>query len=98
MAALHKGLVSGQARLAVLATTHGYKRTHCLWLEQFQIADSARLTATGHRGEIARRLTGYAPGIGSSGRPVGWADAGLLGRHASGKSVLFVSLAWCELV
>jgi hypothetical protein len=32
-----------QARLAVLAVTHRYSRTHCLWLEQFQIADSARL-------------------------------------------------------
>ena len=29
-----------QARLAFLAVTHRYKRTHCLWLEQFQIADS----------------------------------------------------------
>ena len=26
-----------QARLAFLAVTHRYKRTHCLWLEQFQI-------------------------------------------------------------
>jgi hypothetical protein len=33
-----------QARLALLAVTHRYKRTHCLWLEQFQIADSARVT------------------------------------------------------
>ena len=31
---------SNQARLAFLAVTHRYKRTHCLWLEQFQIADS----------------------------------------------------------
>jgi hypothetical protein len=29
--------------LAFLAVTHRYKRTHCLWLEQFQIADSARM-------------------------------------------------------
>ena len=29
-----------QARLAFLAVTHRYKRTHCLWLEQLQIADS----------------------------------------------------------
>ena len=28
-----------QARLALLAVTHRYNRTHCLWLEQFQIAD-----------------------------------------------------------
>jgi hypothetical protein len=26
------------------AVTHRYKRAHCLWLEQFQIADSARVT------------------------------------------------------
>ena len=32
-----------QARLAFLAVTHRYKRTHCLWLEQFQIADLVRL-------------------------------------------------------
>jgi hypothetical protein len=30
---------SNQARLALLAVTHRYKRAHCLWLEQFQIAD-----------------------------------------------------------
>ena len=29
-----------QARLAPLAVTHRYNWTHCLWLEQFQIADS----------------------------------------------------------
>ena len=28
-----------QARLALLAVTHRYKRTPCLWLKQFQIAD-----------------------------------------------------------
>jgi hypothetical protein len=28
-----------QARPTLLAATHRYKRTHCLWLEQFQIAD-----------------------------------------------------------
>jgi hypothetical protein len=32
-----------QARLAFLAVTHCYKRTHCLWLEQFQIAESGAL-------------------------------------------------------
>jgi hypothetical protein len=26
-----------KARLAFLAVTHRYSRTHCLWLEQFQI-------------------------------------------------------------
>ena len=31
--------MANQARLAFLAVTHRYKRTHCLWLEQFQIAD-----------------------------------------------------------
>jgi hypothetical protein len=31
-----------QARLAFLAVTHRHKRTNCLWLEPFQIADSAR--------------------------------------------------------
>jgi len=30
-----------QARLPLLTVTHRYKRAHCLWLEQFQIADSA---------------------------------------------------------
>jgi Protein of unknown function (DUF3500). len=29
-----------KARLAPLAVTHRYSRTHCLWLEQFQIAES----------------------------------------------------------
>src|SRR2546430_7495282 len=29
--------MANQARLAFLAVTHRYKRTHCLWLEQFQI-------------------------------------------------------------
>ena len=36
-----------QARLAFLAVTHRYKRTHCLWLEQFQIAESARPVGRG---------------------------------------------------
>ena len=31
-----------KARLAPLAVTHRYNRTHCLWLEQFQIAESMR--------------------------------------------------------
>jgi hypothetical protein len=31
-----------QARLAPLAVTHRYNRAHCLWLEQFQIADYLR--------------------------------------------------------
>jgi 2-oxo-4-hydroxy-4-carboxy--5-ureidoimidazoline (OHCU) decarboxylase len=38
----HAGLlkldVQHKARLAPLAVTHRYNRTHCLWLEQFQIA------------------------------------------------------------
>jgi len=34
-----------RARLAFLAVTHRYKRTNCLWLEPFQIADSACLRA-----------------------------------------------------
>jgi hypothetical protein len=34
-----------QNRLAHLAITHRYKRAHCLWLEQFQIADSLRLNS-----------------------------------------------------
>jgi hypothetical protein len=32
-----------QARLAFLAVTHRHKRTNCLWLEPFQIADSGCL-------------------------------------------------------
>jgi len=47
-----------QARLAFLAVTHRYERTHCLWLEPFQIADSARLTdragGAGGRAQICR--------------------------------------------
>ena len=31
--------MDNQARLALLAVSHGYKRTHCLRFEQFQIAD-----------------------------------------------------------
>jgi hypothetical protein len=38
---------SNQARLALLAVTHRYKRTLCLWLEQFQNAESARLVVPG---------------------------------------------------
>jgi hypothetical protein len=34
-----------QARRAFLAVTHRYKPTHCLWLEQFQIADSVPASA-----------------------------------------------------
>src|SRR5690242_2392832 len=34
---------SNQARLALLAVTHRYKRAHCLWLEQFQIAEYGRV-------------------------------------------------------
>jgi hypothetical protein len=34
---------SNQARLALLALTHRYKRTPCLWLEQFQNAEYLRL-------------------------------------------------------
>jgi hypothetical protein len=40
-----------QARLAFLAVTYGvtdrYKRTHCLWLEQFQIADYFQFATLG---------------------------------------------------
>jgi hypothetical protein len=51
-----------QARLALLAVTHRYKRTHCLWLEQFQIADSVPL-AGGGRVAIERHKTArYVPG------------------------------------
>ena len=35
--------MANQARLAFLAVTHRYKRTHCLWLEQFQIESVAGL-------------------------------------------------------
>jgi hypothetical protein len=38
-----------QARLAFLAVTHRYKRTNCLWLEPFQIADYLRASAFGRR-------------------------------------------------
>jgi hypothetical protein len=39
------------------AVTHRYKRTHCLWLEQFQIADSARLVSAWPVRAGARRST-----------------------------------------
>jgi hypothetical protein len=44
-----------QARLAFLSVTHRYKRTHCLWLEQFQIADSARPSRSPRGLSLARR-------------------------------------------
>jgi hypothetical protein len=37
-----------QARLALLAVTHRYKRTHCLRLEQFQIDRGSRAGSTTH--------------------------------------------------
>ena len=43
-----------KARLAFLAVTHRYNRTHCLWLEQFQIAD---YSCIGERGVAAGRPT-----------------------------------------
>ena len=44
-----------QARLAFLAVTHRYKRTNCLWLEPFQIADSARVVLPGIDSGLGRR-------------------------------------------
>src|SRR6185312_17301349 len=52
-----------KARLAPLAVTHRYNRTHCLWLEQFQIADSALAAADKLVVARAARCT-------SSARPV----------------------------
>ena len=50
-----------QARLVFLAVTHGvthrYKRTHCLWLEQFQIAESARVPIALDTPSTARRTS-----------------------------------------
>jgi hypothetical protein len=53
-----------QARLAFLAVTHRYRRVHCLWLEQFQIADYVRLPQVGYSTGPARRRS-------SSVRPSG---------------------------
>jgi hypothetical protein len=44
------------------AVTHRYKRTHCLWLEQFQIADSARLRLGPTGWASARRSTIFVSG------------------------------------
>jgi hypothetical protein len=45
-----------QGSASALAGTHRYSRTHCLWLEQFQIAEFVRLCAPdGHAG-VAYRL------------------------------------------
>ena len=47
----HAGLLQAgratKARLTPLAVTHRYNRTHCLWLEQFQIADYALALSAG---------------------------------------------------
>jgi hypothetical protein len=47
-------------RLPLPAVTHRYKRAHCLWLEQFQIADSALKVCPGatvmHGAHISRYL------------------------------------------
>ena len=78
-----------QARLALLAVTHRYKRTHCLWLEQFQIADSARLTSAIGRRATARRLSGSGRRR-PERRPTGWGRnsrrgwTGSTGRQCSG--------------
>jgi hypothetical protein len=57
-----------QARLAFLAVTHRYNRTHCLWLEPFQIADSARLTGVPITRMITHRSPSSGPGSGGHDR------------------------------
>jgi hypothetical protein len=49
------------SRFARLAVTHRYKRTHYLWLEQFQIADYLQRSALGRRFDIKHRssCSGY---------------------------------------
>ena len=49
-----------KARLAPLAVTHRYNQTHCLWLEQFQIADSARYADNIRSGAAAHRTSSSA--------------------------------------
>jgi hypothetical protein len=53
-----------QARLALPAVTHRYTRTHCLWLEQFHIAEYGRLSTVLFRGgghaQIIRLSRPYA--------------------------------------
>jgi hypothetical protein len=39
----------GPMALALIAVTHRYKRAHCLWLEQFQIAGSGGVIAGSSR-------------------------------------------------
>ena len=63
-----------QARLAFLTVTHRYKRTHCLWLEQFQIADSAR---------VANRLNWLSRGAISANSALGTAQWAVLGLMLS---------------
>jgi hypothetical protein len=51
-----------KARLAPLAVTHRYNRTHCLWLEQFQIAESVRPRTD----PVTRDIVPRRPGSGRS--------------------------------
>ena len=58
-----------QARLALLAVTHCYKRTPCLWLETIsdRCSDSARLTRRDFTPVVACAIPGYVfPGLGRS--------------------------------
>ncbi len=49
--------MANQARLAFLAVTHRYKQNHCLWLEQFQIAEYALIHPVPSGADVARRLS-----------------------------------------
>jgi hypothetical protein len=51
-----------QARLPLPAVTHRYKRTHCPWLEQFQITDSALAWLTCGRTFPATRKCRFGAG------------------------------------
>src|SRR6059058_5828139 len=44
-----------QGSASALAITHRHNRTHCLWLEQFQIADLVRVTAVTVAGVVTLR-------------------------------------------
>src|SRR5260370_11677981 len=52
-----------QARLAFLAVAHRYKRTYCLWLEPFQIADYGRVLIVHGSCRFVHRTTNSASRI-----------------------------------
>ena len=68
-----------KARLAPLAVTHRYNRTHCLWLEQFQIADYAQRQLAVTPQPAALRAPSYALSL--------WPIAGTATEQLGGRTV-----------